>query len=79
MLPFIAGAIVGAAAVVVYNKNESVRNTIDSGAKKVKGLAQEGLEKSKELAKDVKATVEDKVESIKSKDKEQEIAQAKGE
>lgn len=69
MLPFIAGAVVGAAAVIVYNKNEAVKNTIDSSAKKVKTLAEGGLEKSKEIAKDVKSTAEEKIQSLKTKEK----------
>jgi len=79
MLPFIVGAVVGAAGVVVYNKNEKVKSAIDSNVKKVKTFAEEGFEKSKELAKDVKATVEEKVESIKSKEKEPKVAEQKGE
>lgn len=78
MLPFIAGAVIGAAAVVVYNKNDKIKNTIDNSAKKVKKVAGEGFEKTKEFAKDAKATVSEKVDSLKSKDKEP-IVEAKGE
>ncbi|MDC7243521.1 MAG: YtxH domain-containing protein [Sphaerochaetaceae bacterium] len=69
MLPFIAGAVIGAGAVVAYNKSDKIKNSIDSGAKKVKKVATEGFEITKEKAKDIKASVNDKVESIKSKDK----------
>lgn len=72
MLPFIAGAVVGAAAVIVYNKNETVKNTIDSSAKKVKTLAEDGLEKSKEMVKDVKNTAEEKIQALK-KEKEADV------
>ena len=46
--------------------------------KKAKEFAEEGFEKTKELTKDVKATVSEKVESIKSKKKDENLEQ-KGE
>lgn len=67
MLPFIAGVAAGAIAVVAYNNNDKIKKSVNEGAKKAKTLAESGFEKSKELAKDVKATVSEKVESIKSK------------
>ena len=79
MLPFIAGAVVGAAAVIAYNKSDKLKEGIDTGAKKVKTLAEEGFEKTKELAKDVKATVEDKVDKLKSKEADAKVAEVKGE
>ncbi|QCD44999.1 hypothetical protein [Campylobacter mucosalis] len=45
MLPFIAGAALGALAVVAYNKKDKL---IDLS----KEFAKDGLEKSKKLAKD---------------------------
>lgn len=79
MLPFIAGAVVGAAAVITYNKSDKIKNSIDNSAKKVKEIAECGLEKTKEFAKDTKATVDQKVECLKSKEKEPDVAEAKGE
>ncbi|XOB63016.1 hypothetical protein ACMC56_04225 [Campylobacterota bacterium DY0563] len=78
MLPFIAGVAAGAVAVVAYNNNKEIRDGVKTGAKKAKQFAEEGFEKTKELTKDVKATVSEKVETLKSKKKE-EITEDKGE
>lgn len=72
MLPFIAGLAAGAVAVVAYNNNKKIRKTVDKGAKKAKEAAQSGYEKTKEFAGDVKATVEEKMECLKSKKEPQE-------
>jgi len=72
MLPFIAGVAAGAAVVVAINNKKKIKKAVSEGAKKVQDYAEKGYEKSKEFAGEVKATVSEKVECIKSKGKEKE-------
>lgn len=67
MLPFVAGLAAGAVAVVAYNNNKKIRKTINKGAQKAKEYAKESYEKTKEFAGDVKESVGEKVECLKSK------------
>ena len=67
MLPFIAGVAAGAVAVVAYNNNKKIRKNVKQGAKKAQEIAQEGYEKTKEFAGDVKATVSEKIDCLKPK------------
>jgi len=62
MLPFVAGIAAGAVAVVAYNNNKKIKAGVKTGAKKVK-----------EIADEVKTTVSEKVDCLKSKDKEENI------
>lgn len=73
MLPFVAGLAAGAVAVVAYNNNKKIRKSVKSGAKKVQEVASSSFEKTKELAGDVKATVSEKVDCLKSKGKEEAV------
>jgi len=77
MLPFIAGVAAGAVAVVAYNNNKQIRKGVSQGAKKVKEVAETSYEKTKELAGDVKATVEDKIDCLKSKKEEKSVIEEK--
>lgn len=80
MLPFIAGIAVGAVAVVAYNKNDKIKSAVGQGLEKAKDMATEASEKTKEIACDVKATVSEKVESLKSKkETEDEMVSNEGE
>ncbi len=63
MLPFVFGAAAG--AVVVYALEN--RKEIKEGACKVKDVACEGVSKVKEVASDVKKSVGDTIDCIKSK------------
>jgi len=74
MLPFIAGVATGAAVVIAINNNKKIKKAVRDGAKKVQDYAEKGYEKSKEFASEIKATVSEKVECIKSKGKEKETA-----
>ncbi|MFA5704176.1 MAG: hypothetical protein WC982_11750 [Advenella sp.] len=48
MIPFVIGAIVGAAAVVAVNNNEKIKKQVTDGAKKIKDAALDGASKIKE-------------------------------
>ena len=67
MLPFIAGVAAGAVAVVAINNNKKIKKEVIKGATKVKEVANQGATKLKETAKDVKKTVEEKVDCFTSK------------
>ena len=67
MLPFIAGVAAGAVAVIAINNNKKLRKTVNQGTKKAKEMAQDSYEKTKEFASDIKATVSEKVDCLKSK------------
>ncbi len=79
MLPFIAGIAAGAVAVVAYNNNKEIRQGINKGAKKVKKAAESGYEKTKEIAGDVKATVGEKIDCLKSSKEDLKKAEVKEE
>lgn len=49
-LPFIAGAALGALAVVAFNKREKIFDIAKDGFEKGKEAAEEGLEKGKKFA-----------------------------
>ena len=57
MLPFIAGIAAGALAVVAVNNKKEIKEKVVQGATKVK-----------EKATDVKKTITNKVDSLKTKD-----------
>jgi glucose-6-phosphate-specific signal transduction histidine kinase len=67
MLPFIAGVAAGAAIVVAVNNNKKIKKALSDGAKKAQGYAEQGYDKSKELASEIKSNVGQKVECLKSK------------
>ncbi|MDY0321206.1 MAG: hypothetical protein RBR23_05670 [Arcobacteraceae bacterium] len=67
MLPFIAGAAVGAAVVLAFNNKKQIEKSLAKGAVKAKELASQGYEKVKDIASDAKDTIEDKVECLKTK------------
>lgn len=69
MLPFVAGIAAGAVAVVAYNNNKKIKASVNKGAKKAKEFVESGYEKTKEVASDVKATVDEKIECMKTKKK----------
>lgn len=79
MLPFIAGVAAGAVAVVAYNNNKEIRKGINKGAKKVKEVAESSYEKTKEIAGDVKATVEEKIDCLKNTKEDSTTVDSKGE
>lgn len=79
MLPFIAGIAAGAVAVVAYNNNKEIRQGINKGAKKLKKVAESGYEKTKEIAGDVKATVEEKMDCLKGSKEDPKKVEAKEE
>ncbi len=54
MIQFLVGIVVGAAATVVYNKNEKVRDGVKESGECIKKYATQGYEKSKELANEAK-------------------------
>ncbi len=56
MLPFIAGLAVGVGAVVAYNNKD-----------KLKEMANDGFEKSKEFAKDIKDSADGAMDCVKEK------------
>jgi len=67
MLPFLAGVAAGAAIVVAVNNNKKIKKAFTQGAKKAQGYAEQGYDKSKELASEIKSNVSQKVECLKSK------------
>lgn len=67
MLPFIAGAVAGAAVVLAFNNKKQIEKGLAKGAVKAKELASQGYEKVKDIASDAKDTLEDKVECLKTK------------
>lgn len=67
MLPFIAGVAAGAIAVVAVNNNKEIKKQVEKGAKKVKEVATQSATKIKKTAKEVKQTVEEKVDCLTSK------------
>lgn len=67
MLPFIAGAVAGAAVVLAFNNKKQIEKSLAKGAVKAKELASQGYEKVKVKASEAKEIIEDKVECIKSK------------
>lgn len=71
MLPFIVGLAAGAVAVVAYNNNKQIRKSVKHGAKKAKDIAENGYEKTKEFAGDLKANVNEKIDCLKSKKPEE--------
>ncbi len=77
MLPFIAGIAAGAVAVVAVNNNKKIKKQVIKGATKVKEVATEGATKIKETAKDVKKTVEEKVDCLTSKKETKKEIEAK--
>ncbi len=56
MLPFVAGIVVGAAAVVAYNNKKEFKEAVDKG-----------LDKTKDMANDIKQTASSTVECVKQK------------
>lgn len=59
MLPFIAGAVIGAGVVVAIQKRKAIKENMIEGAKK-----------AQEMAKDVSQTVSKKVDNLTKKDEE---------
>lgn len=67
MIHFIAGIAIGAVSVVAYNKNKDIKKNVDKGIDKVKEVAETSYAKTKEFTNDVKATVSEKINCLKSK------------
>jgi len=55
-LPFILGVAVGAGAIIAYNKNKKIQDKTD-----------EIIEKSKDLASDMKKNIDSAVDCVKDK------------
>jgi len=66
-LPFIAGLAIGAGVIVAFNKIGSLKEALGIGVGKTKEYAACGLEKSKDVAADLKETVGATVDCIKEK------------
>ncbi|MDY0364553.1 MAG: hypothetical protein RBQ81_01680 [Arcobacteraceae bacterium] len=67
MLPFIAGAVAGAVAVLAFNNKKQIEKSLVKSASKAKKIASSGYEKVKDIAVETKDKIEDKVECLKSK------------
>ena len=67
MLPFIVGVAAGAVVVYALGNRKEIQKGIERSISKAKELAQGGLDKSKEIACDVKKSVDGTLECIKSK------------
>lgn len=70
MIHFIAGIAIGAVSVVAYNNSKEIKEGVNKGVDKVKEVAETSYEKTKEFTNDVKATVSEKVDCLKSKKKD---------
>lgn len=67
MLPFIVGVAAGAVVVYALGNRKEIQKGLAESISKAKELAKEGLDKSKEIACDVKKSVDGTLECIKSK------------
>ena len=56
-LPFILGLVVGAGAVLAFDKNDKIKETLQSGFDKTKEFAEFGLEKTKDMVDEVKCSM----------------------
>lgn len=60
-LPLLAGIVVGSLTVIALNNKNEIKDKVSSSAKKVKKVAETGLEKTKEMANSVKETAKEKL------------------
>lgn len=67
MLPFIVGVAAGAAVVYAFGNRKEIQKGLEESISKAKEVAKEGMDKSKELACDVKKSVDGTLECIKAK------------
>lgn len=67
MLPFIVGVAAGAAVVYAFGNRKEIQKGLEKSISKAKDVAKEGMGKSKELACDVKKSVDSTIECIKTK------------
>jgi len=66
-LPFVAGIALGAGVVYAFNKVDSIKNALGYGVDKTKEIAACSFEKTKDVAVDIKDTVDATVDCIKEK------------
>lgn len=67
MLPFIVGVAAGAAVVYAFGNRKEIQKGLEESISKAKEVAKGGMDKSKELACDVKKSVDGTLECIKAK------------
>lgn len=67
MLPFIVGVAAGAVVVYALGNRKEIQKGLEGSISKAKELAKESFDKSKEIACDVKKSVDGTLECIKSK------------
>ncbi len=66
-LPFVLGIVVGAGAVIAFNKSDKIKEKASSLFDKSKDIASSSLEKGKETVDEVKQTINATAECIKEK------------
>jgi hypothetical protein len=76
MLPFLAGAIVGATAVVAVNNNKKIKEKVIECASTVKDEVQKGASNVKQSAINVKDSVKAKVHDMTSAKEELAVQEA---
>ncbi|PID47873.1 MAG: hypothetical protein CR967_02680 [Proteobacteria bacterium] len=59
-LPFVAGVLIGAGAVIAYNNKKELKEAVDTG-----------FQKTKEMAEDLKKTATSTADCVKEKLKEE--------
>ena len=69
-LPLLVGIAVGSLAVVAFNNKKEIKDKVVSCTSKVKDVAKTSFDKTKEFAKESKESVKEKLDCIKSKEKE---------
>ena len=66
-LPLLAGIALGSLAVVMFNNKKEIKEKVTACASKAKEVAKTSFNKTKELAKDTKESVQDKLCTKKEK------------
>ncbi len=68
-LPLLAGIALGSLAVIAFNNRKEIKDKVTSCASEVQEVAQKGIEKTKEFAKESTQNVQEKLGCTKDKDK----------